>query len=85
MALNSSSHPVSLKLRIGAIVVSAVLALSLLEVWAGGVRFMKLVADIARQVAENEMAKAPPPAAPEAPETPGVVSVGIIPTPPKTP
>jgi hypothetical protein len=77
------THPVPLKFRIAALVVAAVLALSLLELWAGGVRFMKLVASVAQQIAEQEMAKAPqagPPPEPKA-ETPGVVSVGIIPTP----
>lgn len=78
------THPVPLKFRIAALVVAAVLALSLLELWAGGVRFMKLVASIAQQIAEQEMAKAPqagPPPEPKAAETPGVVSVGIIPAP----
>jgi len=75
-----------LKFRIAAFVVAAVLALSLLQLWAGGVRFMKLVANVAAQIAEQELAKAGPPpsetkAEPEPqPETPGVVSVGIIPS-----
>jgi hypothetical protein len=81
MSLASPSHPLPLKLRIGMAVIAAVLALSLLELWAGGIRFMKLVAHVAQQVAEHEAAKAsPPPETSETPpETPGVVSVGIVP------
>ncbi len=85
MMLNSPSHPLPLKFRIGIVILSAVLALSLLEVWAGGVRFMKVVAQITQQIAEREMAKAPPPAEPPRSDTPGVVEVGIIPTPEKKP
>ena len=39
--LLESTHPVPWKFRIAAVLVAAVLALSLLELWAGGVRFMK--------------------------------------------
>ena len=84
MQLDNPSQPLPLKLRIAAFVVAAVLALSLLELWAGGIRFMKLVAHVTQQIAEQEAAKAPPtpPKAAEAPaETPGVVSVGIVPEP----
>jgi hypothetical protein len=85
MQINNPSHPLPLGLRLGALAVAAVLALSLLELWAGGIRFMKLVAHVAEQIAEQEAAKAPPPqpsSADQAPETPGVVPVGIIPAEP---
>jgi hypothetical protein len=81
MSLASPSHPLPLKLRIGVAIIAAVLALSLLELWAGGIRFMKLVAHVAQQIAEQEAAKAPPASetSEARPETPGVVSVGIVP------
>jgi len=83
MALDNPSNPLPLKFRLGAAVIAAVLALSLLELWAGGVRFMKLVSHVAQQIADQEAAKAPPPPQPEEPVTPGVVPVIIPPLPGK--
>ena len=85
MQRDDPTHPLPLKARIAMAVVAAVLALSLLELWAGGIRFMKLVAHVAQQIADQEMAKAPPAPPPEAEqkETPGVVPVGILPAPEK--
>lgn len=76
-----ANYLISWKYRIAAICVAAVLALSLLELWAGGIRFMKLVTHVAQQIAEQETD-----AEPEAPpETPGVVPVGILPEEPAQP
>lgn len=78
----------SWKVRVGAVVAACVLALALLEVWAAGVRFMHLVARVASQVAETEArAAAERDAAKQgaqASDTPGVVTVGIVPEAKKT-
>jgi len=73
-----SPEPLPLKYRAAIVVAAVLLGLSMLELWAGGIRFMKLVTKVATDIAaeeEKKQAQAPP----EEHVTPGVVTVGILP------
>jgi hypothetical protein len=72
-------EPVPLKYRIAIGATAVLLGLSMLEIWAGGVRFMKLVTKVATDIAAHEEKKQAAQAPPAEIETPGVVHVGILP------
>jgi hypothetical protein len=74
-----SPEPLPWKYQAVIIVAAVLLGLSMLELWAGGVRFMKLVTKVATEIAADEAKKEAVQTPHAAPETPGVVTVGILP------
>jgi hypothetical protein len=78
----SSSHlyrPLSWQVRAVTLVIAIGLSFYVVETWAFGMKFAKLMADIERRAVESDAAIVAAAAHPPAPITePGVVMVGIL-------
>jgi hypothetical protein len=77
----SASSPLRLpwQLRVAAFIAASVFALSLIVVYAAGIKFVRLLAKVSAEIAQSESSRPSEEPAPQDTDNSGIVSVSILP------